>query len=490
MPELPQPVRGFGTTFLTMFKKVNTEQYPEEKDQYPPKPRFHGRHQLNRHPDGLEKCIGCELCAWACPADAIYVEGAPNTEEERFSPGERYGRVYQINYLRCILCGLCIEACPTRALTMTNEYELADSSRAVLIYEKADLLGPLMPGHGRPAARHGRGRPTTVLLPRRGDRGLGRPACGGGRTRGGRGRLAGRRRDGGAVNTLASLGALVAEGPVGVTQNTGEQVTFWVCATLAVIGAAGTVLSRKAVHSALFIALTMINLAVLYVAQDAPFLGMVQVIVYTGAVMMLFVFVLMVVGVDASDSLVETLKGQRALAGVAFVGFLGLLLAGITDSLSGTTVVGLTEANAEHGGNVQGIGVADLHPLPAGLRGHLSAADHRGGRGDGADPPRAGRAAQDPGPSCPPSASPPTGTRSTSRAPGSTRATTPSTCPRCCPTARSPRTPCPARCGCEGDIREADRLAIEEAEHLLAHEAVIVDSSGGDPLDASQEDRA
>ncbi len=146
MPELPQPVRGFGTTFLTMFKKVATEQYPEEKDKYPPKPRFHGRHQLNRHPDGLEKCIGCELCAWACPADAIYVEGAQNTEEERFSPGERYGRVYQINYLRCILCGLCIEACPTRALTMTNEYELADHTRESLIYEKADLLGPLMPG--------------------------------------------------------------------------------------------------------------------------------------------------------------------------------------------------------------------------------------------------------------------------------------------------------------------------------------------------------
>ena len=83
------PVKGFGVTFATMFKKVNTELYPEQKK--PTAPRFHGRHVLNRHPDGLEKCVGCELCAWACPADAIYVEGADNTDEERFSPGERYG---------------------------------------------------------------------------------------------------------------------------------------------------------------------------------------------------------------------------------------------------------------------------------------------------------------------------------------------------------------------------------------------------------------
>lgn len=143
-PGLLDAVAGFGVSFSAMFKRVETEEYPEVK--VPTQPRFHGRHQLNRHPDGLEKCIGCELCAWACPADAIYVEGASNTEEERYSPGERYGRVYQINYLRCILCGLCIEACPTRALTMTNEYELAGPTRQGLIYEKQDLLAPMAAG--------------------------------------------------------------------------------------------------------------------------------------------------------------------------------------------------------------------------------------------------------------------------------------------------------------------------------------------------------
>ncbi|MDR1448649.1 MAG: NADH-quinone oxidoreductase subunit NuoI [Propionibacteriaceae bacterium] len=142
--------KGFGITFATMFRKTFTQGYPQKGREKVTAPRFHGRHQLNRWPDGLEKCVGCELCAWACPSDAIYVEAGENTPEERYSPGERYGRVYEINYLRCVFCGLCIEACPTRALTMTNEFKLADDSRAKLVYTKDELLAPLMEGMAAP----------------------------------------------------------------------------------------------------------------------------------------------------------------------------------------------------------------------------------------------------------------------------------------------------------------------------------------------------
>jgi NADH-quinone oxidoreductase subunit J len=135
---------------------------------------------------------------------------------------------------------------------------------------------------------------------------------------------------------------------------TGEAVTFWILAPVAVLGALGVLASKKAVHSALLLALTMLSLAVLYLAQDAPFLGVVQVVVYTGAVMMLFLFVLMLVGVDSADSLVETLRGQRIAAVVAALGFGGLLVFSLGDVV--VTNEGLTAANKD--GNV--VGLADL----------------------------------------------------------------------------------------------------------------------------------
>jgi len=133
-----------------------------------------------------------------------------------------------------------------------------------------------------------------------------------------------------------------------------EPFVFWLCGGLAVLGAIGMLISHKAVHSALWVALTMINLAVLYVLQSAPFLGVAQVVVYTGAVMMLFLFVLMIVGVDASDSLIETIKGQRRvgiLAGVILVIALVLLL-GNSFSIQAAELV---NADSTYGGNVQGI---------------------------------------------------------------------------------------------------------------------------------------
>ena len=135
--------------------------------------------------------------------------------------------------------------------------------------------------------------------------------------------------------------------------STGEQVAFWILGTVSVIGALGMVLARNAVHSALWLVVTMLCLGFLYVVNAAPFLGMVQIIVYTGAIMMLFLFVLMLVGRDASDSLIETLRGQRVAAILLGVGFAALIATGLARSLGDIDVVGLAQANQN--GNVQGL---------------------------------------------------------------------------------------------------------------------------------------
>jgi NADH-quinone oxidoreductase subunit I len=130
--------RGFSLTFRHLGRPRVTRSYPAQKR--PKQPRQHGRHVLNRYEDGMEKCIGCELCAGVCPADCIYVRGLDNPPDHPVSPGERYGYVYEINYLRCIHCDLCVEACPTEAITESKLFEFSFTNRADAIYTKRELL--------------------------------------------------------------------------------------------------------------------------------------------------------------------------------------------------------------------------------------------------------------------------------------------------------------------------------------------------------------
>jgi NADH-quinone oxidoreductase subunit I len=144
-------LEGLLTTLKSFFKKPITVQYPEEKR--PVSRRFKGRHILTRYDNGLEKCIGCSLCAAACPVEAIFVEAAENTDEVRYSPGERYASTYEINMLRCIFCGYCEDACPTEAIILTELYELSFYDRHSAIYHKEMLIVPV-PGGGLPTPQH------------------------------------------------------------------------------------------------------------------------------------------------------------------------------------------------------------------------------------------------------------------------------------------------------------------------------------------------
>lgn len=136
-------LKGLFIVLKYAFRRPTTIRYPEEKRKLPIRSR--GRHYLTKWDDGLERCVGCELCAIVCPSQTIYVKPAANDPDNPHSHGERYASDFQINMLRCIFCGYCEEACPTGAIILSNEYELSDTSREALIYTK-EMLTEKNPG--------------------------------------------------------------------------------------------------------------------------------------------------------------------------------------------------------------------------------------------------------------------------------------------------------------------------------------------------------
>ena len=239
-------LKGFAVTFRQIFRKPITQQYPEYKR--PVYPRFRGRHRLWKHENGLEKCVGCSLCAAACPADCIRVVAEENTAENRVSAGERYARIYEINMSRCIFCGYCELACPFDAITLGNEFEIAEYSRDDLIYTKDMLLAePIkrVPVASSEQLRHARARVQDEEL-----------AVG---------------------NFLVWVVWFLAAGGCLATGVAVVNVTNPFYAALALIG-------------------NLASLAVLYLLLAAEFLTAAQVLVYAGAVMVMFLFVVAYLG--------------------------------------------------------------------------------------------------------------------------------------------------------------------------------------------------
>src|SRR5450631_1522295 len=146
--------KGMSITFMEMFQPTVVENYPDGEGPLKGakfQERFRGVHVLQRDENGLEKCVACFLCAAACPANCIYIEAAENTDRVRISGGERYAKVYNIDYNRCIFCGYCVEACPTDAITHGHGFEVASYNTSTLVMRKNDMLAPVPPGANPPA---------------------------------------------------------------------------------------------------------------------------------------------------------------------------------------------------------------------------------------------------------------------------------------------------------------------------------------------------
>src|SRR5690349_15698642 len=145
--------KGMGITFKEMLQPTITEEYPDGPARL--EERYRGAHVLQRDENGLEKCVACFLCAAACPSDCIYIEAAENTDTLRISGGERYAKVYNIDYNRCIFCGYCVEACPTDAITHGHVFEIASSNTSTLVYRKVQMLAPIPEGAHFPLKSEG-----------------------------------------------------------------------------------------------------------------------------------------------------------------------------------------------------------------------------------------------------------------------------------------------------------------------------------------------
>ena len=284
----------------------------------------------------MEKCIGCELCAAVCPADCIYVRGLDNPPDAPVSPGERYGFVYEINYLRCIHCDLCVEACPTEAITESKMFEFSFTSRSDAIYTKERARGrrrrpapAASPGRtgdrartSTPRAGCGRRRPRARSSTRA--RRSGRPSSVTG-VRPAEGGQSGKRDD--AATGNISIRTVERDKISRRLRGQGARhMTTTRCsrprsptrspspspAAICVVRALGVVLARNPVHSALMLVMTLFGVAVLFVEEDAQFLAAVQVIVYAGAIVVLFLFVIMLLGVDRNEAIARRASPRPA----------------------------------------------------------------------------------------------------------------------------------------------------------------------------------
>ena len=311
------------------------------KDAKIPKPeRLHGRHVLNRYEDGMEKCIGCELCAGVCPARCIYVRGADNDPENPTSPGERFGFVYEINYLRCIHCDMCVECLP-------HGGDHRDEVVRVLLHQPArrDL-------HQDRAARRRRGQGAAPALGDYWRDGEDAQTSGWMRATAPGGDSCVRS---GVVGWSGELGYGVRRARAARRRNvmaaphllharwrwTLMELFVFVCATLMVLRSVviGVVTRSNPVHAAMSLVATLFGVAVMFVAMQAHYLAAVQVIVYAGAIVVLFLFVIMLLGVDKAEETlaVEPFPVQRYLAaitGVGLVVFLGAAIIASRDAVA------------------------------------------------------------------------------------------------------------------------------------------------------------